>query len=148
MSTPAEYEHALVGAARRALSQYAPEAAALTHGRDSATGIWSFDITPTDQRCAAVSCAYVGDDEVTLTFGCTHVYVWDDDPAELSRIVQRYLDAVLAGRFVEAGSRDDAFARLTDETGAHWTAGRVALPLPWRWRRTRTYAAYESPRSS
>ena len=134
------YHAALRDAVRRALAPHGPNVARLQELRGGPIS-WSLDVTPTRSGAAKSYVTHIGGDEIVLGFGRTHVYMWDDDPQELARQVEVLLTAVFAGRFLEAGPRKDAFARVDTEDGPR-TVGRMSLPLPWRLRRTRRYAAY------
>lgn len=105
--------------------------------------MWHLEITPAAPGAAAAYVAYGGGDEVTLGFGETHVYLWDADPDQLADDVRTILEAVFAGRFVEAGRVGDAFAKVSTRHGDR-VLGAAHLPVPWRLRRTRTYAPYSS----
>lgn len=108
---------------------------------DRTEHIWTTTVTPRTPGAATISLAYAGDDEVTLSFGRTHEYLWGP-PAVLGGKVAELLDAVVAGRFEEAGWGDDAFVRGTLRDGTRFSLGRAHLPLPWRLRRVRTYEPY------
>jgi hypothetical protein len=75
-------------------------------------------VHPTRPGAAQASVVCVDPGEIILGFGGTHVYMWDDDPHELARQVEELLTAVFAGRFIEAGPRKDAFARVNTADGA------------------------------
>ena len=106
-------------------------------------GLWTIDLTPKRTGAAAVSIAHLGHaDEVTLAFGRTHTYLWDDDAQALGEEILGILYGVLAGRFVEAGRLDDSFAKVDDMDGDTVRLGAVHLPIPWRFRRCRTYEPY------
>ena len=135
-----DYARALRTAVDNALAPHGEGAANLQEAWGESV-VWSVDITPTRPRAAHAYVTHIGGDEIVLGFGRTHVYMWDDDPGELARQVEGLLTPVFAGRFVEAGPRKDAFARVETADGG-LTVGRISLPLPWRLRRTRCYAAY------
>lgn len=67
-------------------------------------------------------------DEITLGFGQTDLYLWDDDPRDLANEVQRILGGVFAGRFEEAGRLRDSFATVIDDNGETIGSGRSASP--------------------
>lgn len=83
--------------------------------------------------------AHAADDEITLGIAETHVYMWDDDPAQLADEVQAVLSAVFAGRFEERGPYGDAAVRVLLADGRRWRGGRILAPIPWRFRRRRQY---------
>jgi hypothetical protein len=99
------------------------------------------NITPSNRKAARVVVTYHGGDTAGVGFGRTEVELWDDDPRALAHSVGRFLEAVFAGRFLEAGT-GDAFARVTFADGTHTYAGRVHMPWPWRLRHTRRYEPY------
>lgn len=103
--------------------------------------VWGIEVAPTNRGAAPVYVTYGGGDEVIFGFGETHVYLFDDDPDAVASEVRELFTAVVSGAFVEAGRQGDSFARVQTPRGeVH--VGAVALPLPWRWRRVRTYQPY------
>lgn len=135
---------ALRRAVRWALSAHSEESATVEEGVNANDPhMWGLHVTPRAPGAAAVYIAYGGGDEVTLGFGETHVYIWDDDPEALADEVQEILEAVFAGRFIEAGPKGDSMAKLATSSG-QVRVGFIRLPVPWRLRRTRTYAPYST----
>lgn len=136
----AVYEGALREAVLSALAVHPAEAASVTEGRNTRdSAVWGMEIEPADPAAASVYVTFAGGDEVTVGFGQTHTYVWDDDPAALAAYVGSILTAVFGGRFEEAGM-GDAFARVHLPDGTTERVGNMHLPLPWRLRRKRRYA--------
>jgi len=115
----------------------------LNEGVDPANGVWGVDVTPTQPGATP---AYVvhqdGSDEVTVGFGQTHVYLWDKDPEVLADEIEQILMGVFAGRIVEAGRAGNSFARVTRRDGSTTVVGAMHLPIPWRFRRGRSYQPY------
>jgi hypothetical protein len=133
----AVYEDALRRAVLAALAAHPAEAASVTEGRNERDStVWGMEIKPSNPDAASVYVAFPGGDEVTLGFGQTHAYIWDDDPAGLAAYVGGILAAVFAGDFEEAGF-GDAFARVHLADGTTVRVGNMHLPLPWRLRRSR-----------
>ena len=134
------YEAALRTAVLAALAQHPADAAAVTEGRNEQDStVWGMEVEPVNPAAASVYVTFAGGDEVTVGFGQTHAYIWDDDPAALAAHVGNILTAVFAGDFEEAGF-GDAFARMHLRDGTTLRLGKMHLPLPWRWRRKRRYA--------
>lgn len=138
-----EQERALLTAVRAALLPYAAEGARVQTSRIDDDRVFQVSITPTNSQAAAVNVTIARSDELVLTFGQTHVYLHTDD-GELDEGLADMLDAIFAGRFDEAGQPGDGFARLRFRDGRMAAVGSVHLPLPWRLRRHRRYAAYRN----
>lgn len=134
------YEAALRTAVLAALAQHSSDAATVTEGRNERdSAVWGMEVEPANPAAASVYVSFAGGDEVTVGFGQTHAYVWDDDPVALAAYVEIILTAVFAGDFEEAGV-GDAFARVHMGNGRTVHLGIMHLPLPWRLRRKRRYA--------
>lgn len=143
----ARYQAALRQAVEQALAPYGSGAAVIEETVQDAPDMWCLDVRPTAEGAAPVSITYLsGGDEIILSFGHTHMYMWDDDHVELAREVRDLLDAAFAGNFVEAGTHQDAFSRISTRSGMKGV-GKMHLPWPWRLRRIRTYAPYGPPPS-
>ena len=140
MPDPEAYQDAVRAAVHAALRPYGPDAAVVEEEQVAAR--WTIDVAPRRPDAARAGVAYWGGDEVTLEFGETHVYLWDDDPDALGREIGHLLAAVFAGDFEEAGRPGDSFARLRLPDGRTCSVGAMSLPLPWRLRRVRTYLPY------
>lgn len=139
------YRTALRHAIGAALTAHSQESANVEEGvRATHPNQWYLEITPYAPGAAAAYIALGGGDEVTLGFGETHTYIWDDDPKALGGEVQEIFEAVFAGSFVEAGPKGDSTSKLVTSHG-EVLVGAIRLPVPWRLRRTRTYAPYSSP---
>ena len=132
MADPQMYLDAIRTAVRDALRPYGDGAATVTEGYLEQARVDLFEISPRDPAAAAASVAYLGDDEVTLGFGETHTYLWDEDPVRLGAEIGLVLAAVFAGDFVEYGFRGDSTARLSLPGGRRRTVGNIPLPVPWR----------------
>lgn len=142
----AVYEDALRLAVLAALAKHPTEAASITEGRNERDStVWGMEVEPSNPEAASVYVTFAGGDEVTVGFGQTHAYIWDDDPAALAAYVGGILAAVFAGDFEEAGF-GDAFARVHLGDGTTVRVGNMHLPLPWRFRRTRRYAPLSAQR--
>ena len=142
----AVYEATLRSALLAALAKHPTGAALVTEGRNEPNHtVWGMEVEPADPAAASVYVTFVGGDEVTIGFGKTHGYLWDNDPAALAEYVGRILDAVFAGDFEEAGW-GDAFARVRLRDGTLLRIGNAHLPLPWRFRRRRQYAPLSAQR--
>lgn len=140
------YEAALRGAVLTALAQHPAEAASVTEGRNKRDStVWGMEVEPANPDAASVYVTFTGGDEVTVGFGQTHAYIWDDDPAALAAYIGSILASVFAGDFEEAGF-GDAFARVRLGDGTIVRLGNMHLPLPWRLRRTRRYAPLSKKR--
>lgn len=136
----AVYEAALRTAVLAALADHPAGAAAVTEGRNERDStVWGLQVEPANPAAASVYVTFAGGDEVTVGFGQTHAYVWDNDPAALAGYVGSILAAVFAGDVEEAGF-GDAFARVHLRDGTTIRLGNMHLPLPWRVRRKRRYA--------
>jgi hypothetical protein len=140
---PEAYRAAVRRAFVRALALHGGEEVAdVDEGVDPGNGVWGIDVTPKKLGAAPVYVAHPGGDEVTLGFGETHVYLWDDHLTALADEVERILVGVCAGRFAEAGRLGDSFARVNDEDGETIRLGAMSLPIPWTLRRRRRYEPY------
>ena len=140
------YEVALRTAVLAALAQHPADAASVTEGRNERdSAVWGMEVEPTNPAAASVYVSFAGGDEVTVGFGRTHAYIWDDDPAALAAYIGNILTAVFAGDFEEAGL-GDAFARVHVRDGTTARLGNMHLPLPWRLRRQRRYAPLSESR--
>lgn len=136
--------NAVVKAIHEALNQHPAGVADVKVDGGPEDWLWQVRVLPRSPGAASFTVSLVQPtaDEVILQFGSTHCYVFEENPAALASWVKRYCGAVAAGRFVDAGSNDDSFARVWDDDGTEWVCGSLHLPLPWRWRRTRSYAPY------
>lgn len=130
-SDPQQYRIALRAAVYAALAGYGSGAAKVDEGWNAEHEVWGIDITPTAGGAAPAYLAYSGGDEVSFGFGCTSLYLWHDDPEMLADKVRVLLEAVFAGRFVEAGGEGRGFAKVA-VAGESWRVGAMQLPLPWR----------------
>ena len=110
-------------------------------------GLVVLEVRPTAEGAAPASIAYLGGaDEVVVGFGRTHVYMWDDDHHLLAWEVRDLLEAVFTAKFVEAGADQDGYSKVSTRSGMKGV-GKMHLPWPWRFRRTRTYSPYGPPRA-
>lgn len=90
-------------------------------------------VTPRAVGAAEITTTVVPD-EVTTTSGGTHVCLRLDE--ETPALVERVVEAVLSGRFVERGPRGDAFAEVNSADGEQRSGGDgVASLRPGRWGR-------------
>lgn len=88
----------------------------------------------------------VDGDELIVHFGGTRLEIWSNTrQAPPVDQLKRFLAAIFAGDFVEAGSRKNGFARIRLDDGSVATVGEMHLPVPWRLRRTRRYDPYGTP---
>lgn len=132
-----------LAAVEAALARHGPGAATLRSQRALPNGLWEIGVEPA--RPGAARLGVVGyeaedDDEITLTFGETHVSIWGT-PEEVARWVAVYAEAVFAGRFEEAGALGGSRAKMTLASGEVRTVGSVGLPVGWH-RKRRTYDGY------
>lgn len=123
-----------------ALAGHPAESARVEEGRnDPHADIWSLTVHPKRAGAATASVTFVGGDEVVLGFGETHAYMWDDNPESLAEEVRQVLTAIFAGRFQEAGMRNDGRVKVLLDDGRVWRGGSMGLPVPWKLRRVRRY---------
>lgn len=129
-------------AVEAALAPHGTRAATVRVSRDNG-GLWEVDVEPNSAgaaRLTIVGAEREDDDEITLTFGETRVYIWGE-PEEVASWVHQYAEAVFAGRFEEAGARGDSRARIRLASGELRTIGSVGLPVSWS-RKRRKYSPY------
>lgn len=132
----------VLAAVEGALAPHGADAATVTVDRD-VNGLWEVDVEPARPGAARLNVVggeADGDDEIVMTFGETHVYIWGT-PAEVADWVGRYAEAVFAGRFEEAGWGSDKRARIELASGDVRTVGSVGLPVGWH-RTRRRYGSY------
>ncbi|MBC3760965.1 hypothetical protein ACUN7V_20810 [Quadrisphaera oryzae] len=119
----------LLAAVHRAVSTRPAGSAAVGQGvadPGTGSGIPLVHVTPRAPGAAHIALVVLPD-EVTVTFGGTHVYLGVDE--QTPTVVEQLVEAVLAGRFVERGPRADAFAEVTFADGERWSGGDALASL-------------------
>lgn len=127
----------LVAAVEKALGGHPPDAAQLTVNSPDL----SIAIHPRRDGAADIELGFNGIDEVYLEVGLTDTCLWQVNATPLDETVYRVVAVVAAGKLEEAGSFD-ATARIQTPQGELRFGATKLLPIPWSWRRRRTYAAY------
>lgn len=133
-------EHDVLSTVRAQLAPYGPDAAEVGVVWSDGAGMWFVEITPTNTTAAPVSIGIDGD-ELLLNFGKTRLEMWQGDPTPVERL-KRYLRAIFAGEFEEAGWGSDRFAKLRLDGDETFACGSVHFPVPWAWRRKTRYDSY------
>ena len=115
-------------------------AATVEHVWASGPDAWVVTVTPANDDAAGFT-AWIRDHDFNVSV--SHCYTEIFGAKEQSwELVDRLVEAIFVGRIREAGHGDDRFIRAVTRAG-NYTFGNAHLPLPWRWRKTTHFAAYQ-----
>ncbi len=134
---------AVLRAIREQLDQLPAGVAALTMHRDGPTPdvLWEVEVVPAVDGASRLTVVGADDnDEVTVSFGETHIYLWGT-PADVAGTITDFADAIFNGRIEEVGPRGNSRARLRRSTGEVVSVGSIGWPERWS-RRRRRYQSY------
>jgi hypothetical protein len=137
--SPNELDDRVREIVQTALEPYDDDVASVRWLWSEPARMWFVEVTPAGDGSAWLSVG-VDDDLLSVTVADTWFELFPVNDTALDEFAA-IVEAIFAGRVVEAGSRSCAFARITTRRGVIHV-GHVHLPLPWRWRRTRHYLPY------
>ena len=136
---PDPIDLAVLDMAQRVMSDYDSARYQVAHRWSDAAGMWFTEIEPVGSKAVNIS-LYHGGDTLNVYFGSTWFECFSFDFDDLPDI-EAVLQALCAGDFEQAGTRERSFARIY-VSGHTWRVGHVHWPWPWGWRRTKRYPAY------